>query len=53
MSRLMTDIKAAIGSDSYTSFRESFLAGYQTTNELVRLEQKERWLKAHRDSAAE
>ncbi|MEE8419348.1 MAG: tRNA guanosine(34) transglycosylase Tgt [Dehalococcoidales bacterium] len=43
--RLMEDISRAISEDSFDSFRTEFLAGYRTTNEQVRLEQKRKWLK--------
>lgn len=49
ISRLMNRIRGAIQSGSFGSFKDEFLAGYQPVDESVRLEQKQKWLKA-RDS---
>ncbi|MBI2288226.1 MAG: tRNA guanosine(34) transglycosylase Tgt, partial [Chloroflexi bacterium] len=49
-SRLMNRIRGAIQSGSFGSFKDKFLAGYQPVDESVRLEQKQKWLKA-RDSS--
>ena len=49
LSRLMRDIRSAILNGSFISFQEDFLSKYQTTNEEVRLEQKQRWLRRPRD----
>jgi len=46
MSRLMKKIRESILSGTFDTFREGFLAGYRTTNEQVRLEQKKKWLEA-------
>ncbi len=45
ISRLMQRIRSAIEDDTFSSFKDRFLAGYQPTDEQVRLEQKQRWLK--------
>jgi queuine tRNA-ribosyltransferase len=45
MSCLVKDIRAAISGGTFTSFREEFLATYRPTDERVRMEQKEKWLK--------
>ena len=46
MARLMEDIREAILDGSFESFKKDFLSGYQTTDEGVRLEQKQKWIKA-------
>ena len=46
ISRLMDKIKSAIRDGTFNSFRKDFLSSYQPTNEQVRLEQKQKWLKA-------
>ncbi len=48
MARLMADIRASILNGSFEAFRKDFLAGYHTTDEDVRLEQKQKWIKARR-----
>jgi len=48
MVRLMDDIRKAILDGSFDSFRKDFLSGYQTTDESVRLEQKQKWIKARK-----
>ena len=45
MKRLMTKIRAAVLDNTFDSFKERFLAGYRTTDEKVRLAQKQKWLK--------
>lgn len=42
--RLMEGMRAAIAQGRYATFRREFLAGYRTTDEGARLEQKQRWL---------
>lgn len=46
ISRLMTEIRESIMNNSFTSFKENFLKKYQPTDEKVRLDQKQKWLKA-------
>ena len=46
MNSLMQRIRDAITSDTFNSFRESFIAGYNATDEKVRLAQKKKWLDA-------
>jgi queuine tRNA-ribosyltransferase len=48
MARLMEDMRKAIISSSFESFKKDFLSSYQTTNEVVRLEQKQKWIKARK-----
>jgi queuine tRNA-ribosyltransferase len=48
MARLMADIRASILNGSFEAFRKDFLAGYHTTDEDVRLEQKQKWIKARK-----
>ncbi len=45
ISDLMGKIRDTIRDGSYGSFRRDFLATYRTTDEEVRLSQKEKWLK--------
>jgi queuine tRNA-ribosyltransferase len=45
ISNLMKDIRNAILNGTFKSFREDFLAGYKTTNEQTRVEQKGKWLR--------
>ena len=49
LARLMADIRASILNGSFGDFRKEFLAGYKTTDEDVRLEQKQKWLKARKN----
>ena len=44
ISNLMRKIRGAILSGTFSSFRDNFLAGYQSTDEQVRLNQKQKWL---------
>ena len=46
ISNLMRQIRKAILADTFPSFRDNFRANYQTTDEQVRLNQKNRWLKS-------
>ena len=48
ISRLMRNMRNAILDGSFESFRREFLAGYRTTNEQTRLEQKRKWLRSRR-----
>lgn len=45
---LMQKIRNAILGGTFSAFKDDFLAGYQPTNESVRLDQKRKWLKSHR-----
>jgi queuine tRNA-ribosyltransferase len=45
MQDLMTDIRKSVLAGDYESFRENFMRDYKTTDEEVRLGQKEKWLK--------
>jgi queuine tRNA-ribosyltransferase len=44
ISNLMRNIRNAVMDGTYDSFRKEFLAGYITTNEQMRVEQKGKWL---------
>jgi len=44
---LMQKIRNAILDGSFSSFKDSFRASYQPTNEQTRLDQKRKWLKSH------
>jgi len=46
MTRLMAKIRGAILDGTFKSFKDSFLAGYQTTNEITRQSQKQKWLQS-------
>ena len=46
ISNLMHKIRGAILSGTFSSFRDNFLEGYQSTDEQVRLNQKQKWLKS-------
>jgi len=48
ISNLMRKIRDAILNGTFNSFKESFLANYKTTDEEIRLSQKQRWLKLRR-----
>ena len=46
INNLMRKIRGAILSGTFSSFRDKFLASYQPTDERVRLDQKQKWLKS-------
>jgi len=46
ISHLMDRIRGAIQNGIFGSFKDEFLAGYQPTDEQIRLDQKQKWLKA-------
>jgi queuine tRNA-ribosyltransferase len=48
MACLMQDIRVAILNGSFEGFKKDFLSGYQTTDEGVRLEQKQKWIKSRK-----
>ncbi|MEE8194379.1 MAG: tRNA guanosine(34) transglycosylase Tgt [Dehalococcoidales bacterium] len=45
LSNLMQDIRSAIIGQSFNSFSRGFLSSYRTTDDEMRLRQKQRWLK--------
>jgi len=47
INNLMGKIRGAILSGTFSSFKDSFLAGYRPTDEQTRLNQKKKWLKSH------
>jgi queuine tRNA-ribosyltransferase len=49
---LMNDIRNAIMNNTFVKFREEFLAGYKTTNEQTRVDQKGKWLQGRKGSDA-
>jgi len=51
VSRLITDIRQAILDDSFVAYKKKFLSSYRTTDEQVRVEQKQKWLKAREQNA--
>jgi queuine tRNA-ribosyltransferase len=48
ISNLMNDLRSAILDGTFESFREDFLAGYKTTNEQTRVDQKGKWLRGRK-----
>ena len=46
--RLMAEMRQAISEGNFPSFSQDFLASYQPTDEEVRVEQKQKWLKSRR-----
>jgi queuine tRNA-ribosyltransferase len=44
--RLVERTREAIVHGTFSAFKESFLAGYRTTDERVRIEQKQKWLRS-------
>ncbi len=46
VSNLMHKVRGAILDGTFDSFRSEFLLNYRTTDERVRLEQKQKWLKS-------
>lgn len=46
ISHLMQEMREAIQKNTFSSFKKEFLSGYQPTDEEIRLEQKQRWLKS-------
>lgn len=45
ISHLMHKLKSAIRDGTFTAFKDEFLTNYQPTDERLRLEQKQKWLK--------
>ena len=50
ISRLMHKIEGAIKDGTFNSFKDKFLASYQPTDEQIRLDQKQKWLKSRQVS---
>jgi queuine tRNA-ribosyltransferase len=46
INNLMYKIRSAIINGTFSSFRDNFLANYQPTDEQIRLNQKQKWLKS-------
>lgn len=46
---LMRKIRASIAEGTFESYKREFLSGYRTTNERVRISQKEKWLKSREE----
>jgi len=49
--RLMAEMRQAIIDDKFSSFSQDFLDSYKPTDEEVRVEQKQKWLKNRREKA--
>ncbi len=45
INRLMREVRQAIGAGRFAAFRAEFLGKYRTTDEQVRLAQKQKWLR--------
>ncbi|MBA7476102.1 Queuine tRNA-ribosyltransferase [subsurface metagenome] len=50
INNLVCKARAAILDGAFSSFRDSFLAEYKTTDEQIRLKQKQKWLKSRNRS---
>ncbi|MBN2077105.1 MAG: tRNA guanosine(34) transglycosylase Tgt [Dehalococcoidales bacterium] len=50
INNLMRKIQASINESTFDSYKQEFLSGYQTTNEQVRISQKEKWLKSRENN---
>ena len=48
ISNLMRKVRSAILNDTFNSFKDNFLASYKPTDEQIRLNQKQKWLKSRR-----
>jgi len=48
ISNLMSKARSAILDGTFNAFKDEFLVGYQPTDEQMRLNQKQRWLKSRR-----
>ena len=48
INNLVNKARTAILDGTFSSFRDNFLRNYKTTDEQVRLEQKQKWLKSRR-----
>jgi queuine tRNA-ribosyltransferase len=48
ISDLIRQIKSAILSGTFSAFKDNFLANYKPTDEQMRLDQKQKWLKSRR-----
>ncbi|UCD08778.1 MAG: tRNA guanosine(34) transglycosylase Tgt [Dehalococcoidales bacterium] len=49
ISNLMKKIQTSINQGAFDSYKKEFLSGYQTTNEQVRMNQKEKWLRSREE----
>ncbi len=48
ISNLMRKVRSAILDGTFNSFKDNFLASYKPTDEQIRLNQKQKWLKSRR-----
>ena len=48
ISNLMHKVRSAILDGTFNSFKDNFLAGYKPTDEQIRLNQKQKWVKSRR-----
>lgn len=52
ISQLMQEIRDSILSGSFATFKDEFLSAYRTTDEQIRMKQKEKWLKSREQREA-
>lgn len=50
ISNLMKKMRSCISEGTFDSYKKEFLSGYRTTDEQVRISQKEKWLKSKENS---
>ncbi len=50
INNLMQKIRSAILNGTFSSFKDNFMASYQPTDERIRLNQKQKWLKSRNQS---
>ena len=48
LNNLMGKVRSAILNDTFSAFKDNFLASYKPTDEQMRLNQKQKWLKSRR-----
>jgi len=48
LNSLMGKVRSAILNDTFSAFKDNFLASYKPTDEQMRLNQKQKWLKSRR-----
>lgn len=48
--KLIWEIRAALQENNFPNFKKDFLSRYQTTDQTVRIAQKQRWLNAQRNN---
>ena len=51
ITRLMGEIRMAVQSGTFTAFKAEFLSRYETTDESMRISQKQKWISTQRNSS--